>query len=209
MKKQTMKNFILTGMGNSGTTMLASLANHSKTWTVEHEAFMRHHATLEPAQVEEINTRIAKEGDYFGCVNCFLRYNLPEFKVGYKALLLRPMRDIYESWYSVKKPDVPDRTIANMMWSIRLFKKYIASGIDCYYFDRFTKEPEYTTELFRRCGIKDVTVTKEDLARKVHGKHKGDITYNDIPLWVRMLLERITGQFDKKYVLNHANDAIK
>lgn len=167
-----MKDFIIAGMGRSGTRFLAENMNKSEKWTVIHEAG-RWHDMKRP--VEEIQKRFHE--DYYGEVNGYLRFVIDKIKCEKKGIILRNPVDIWlsitswhnqERWANRRKKKWNEdfratiRAIPHLLELAESGKYYVIS------FERMTTELEYLRDIFEYFGIDDVDVNHEMLTTKIN-----------------------------------------
>jgi len=205
------KNFIIAGLGGSGTKFLATMLNKSENWNVRHEG-MRDN--VEGWNVEHIEKCLQNKRtiENFGDVNGFVRNKLHLIKnVDKKAIILRDTKDILRSWYDhwqgwntdKKVKEYANHRLYNLFvhtaWTVKNFENYIKDGIKVIQFSEMVSNLDYLNEIIKWCEITDLVLTQNDV-KKINSHYKKRITYNEIPERDRFLWEQITEKFNKKYI---------
>jgi hypothetical protein len=204
------KNFVIAGLGGSGTKFLATMLNKSQSWQVSHEGMRNNVKGWDINHIEKCLNNKRNKTNY-GDVNGFLRCYLDLIKCDRKAIILRDTKQILTSWYdhwqawnnktAIKQ--YANHRLFNLFvetkWTIKKFEEYIESGMKVIQFSEMVSDVDYLNEIVKWCGIDDLTLYKEDMI-KINPHSKKRITYNEIPEQARYLWEDITEEFNKKHV---------
>jgi hypothetical protein len=162
-----MKNsFAISGMGRSGTLFLATMMNRSESWTVEHEPWPLYNMH---EVMDQVHARFDREN--YGEVNSFLRYILLDLGVNKKGVIRRNPADIFISicnWEDGFIEELPEKIDFIKRSFEAVDRAFEADGIYPIAFEKLTTDPDYTNQVIADFGIKDVVLTKEDLAMKIH-----------------------------------------
>lgn len=151
-------------MGRSGTTFLSHNMNKSKKWTVLHEPGKwydpKHSA-------EEIQKRFNR--NYYGEVNCYLRFVIDKIKCEKKGIILRNPIDqwlSFTSWHNRKKWGrdfkIFMRAIPHLLKLAETGEYYVIS------FERMITELGYLKAIFEHFEIDDVDVNDKMMNTKIN-----------------------------------------
>jgi len=153
------KNFIISGMGGSGTVFLSQQMNKSKIWSVNHENKIDH--TLPPLSI--VQPRFNQ--DYYGEVNGCLRAILLNLKVDKKAIILRDLWEIVLS--SMNRRNIfEDGTWNKMVNGFEDLDRCLLAGIPIIWFNRMTTDLNYLYHILKFFDINDVPLEELDLNKK-------------------------------------------
>ena len=139
-----MQTFAITSMGRSGTKFLSVVLHSSYDWVVKHEPYDGFQST------EEVQARFNSSSEYFqyGEVNSFLRENILELVVDYKAIILRDPLQIFQSMFNRKKP-----RLDHLIKSLRQLDMAIDQGIPTISFSRMTTDKDYLLQVALDAGV--------------------------------------------------------
>ena len=161
-----MHNFLITGMGRSGTRFLAETMNLSERWTVGHEPGGPMDARRQAGEVQKRFDR-----NYYGEVNSYLRFYADQIEVEKRGVILRNPIDLWLSittWHAHKKQRW-SQDLAGMKRAIPHLLKLAESGrYRVILFDRMISNVEHLRDVFADFGIDDVEITEEMLRAKVN-----------------------------------------
>jgi len=161
-----MHNFLITGMGRSGTRFLAETMNLSKRCTVEHEPGGPMDARQQAGEVQK-----RFDHDYYGEVNSLLRFVSDDIKVDKRGLILRSPIDLWFSittWHAQQRHKWPG-DLADMKRTIPHLLNLAESGrYRVIYFEQMVSDEGYLRDIFTDFGIHDVEITPELLKKKIN-----------------------------------------
>ena len=190
-----MHNFLITGMGRSGTRFLAETMNLSKKWTVMHEpggpGDLRRRA-------EEIQKRLDR--DYYGEVNSLLRFVSDELKVEKRGLILRSPVDLWFSittWHARQKHRWPG-DLADMKRTIpHLLDLALSGHYRPIFFESMISSDFYLQNILADFGIDDVEITPEILKKKINQNLPGvrRTAWKDFNVETRLEIQRLAGMY--------------
>ena len=203
-------NFVIAGLGGSGTKYLATMLNKSQSWNVRHEG-MRD--SIKGWDVDHINKCLENKRNIenFGDVNGFVRCYLDKINCDKKAIILRDTKNILRGWYDHWQGWSKDEKtkqyanhrlyscFVNTEWTIRKFYQYISDGMKVILFKKMISDVDYLNDIVKWCGIDDLVIKKEEMV-KINPHYKKRINYNDIPERDRALWEKITEHFNQTYI---------
>jgi hypothetical protein len=205
------KNFIIAGLGGSGTKFLATMLNKSESWYVSHEGMRDNVKGWDVSHIHSCLEHKRTVQNY-GDVNGFIRNKLHLIhNVDKKAIILRNTKDILRSWYDhwqgwntdKKVKEYANHRLYNLFvhtaWTVKNFEQYIKDGIKVIQFSKMVKDLDYLNDIVKWCGIDDLVLQTEDV-KKINSHYKKRITYEEIPERDRYLWENITENFNQKYV---------
>jgi len=192
-------NFVIAGLGSSGTKFLAHTMNRSQQWQVVHmgvvQSFDFDGTTPVAAQ-----PLLDERPQFFGDVNGMLLFHLLELRVGRKAVIIRNPRDTLLSWYCDAKGRLAPSFFSIYAGGYFALDECIEAGIPCIRFERMVSDPDYLQRILRYFGIVDVDITEETLARKVNTKRNELCeSYEAIDAMTRTRFERASGAFARNY----------
>lgn len=192
-------NFVIAGLGSSGTKFLAQLMNRSARWHVVHmgicQSFDMDGTT--PVMAQPL---LDARPRFFGDVNGLLLFHLLELRVGKKAVIIRDPRDTLLSWYCVARGDLKPSFFSLYAGGYFALDECIEHGIRCIRFERMITDVGYLGRVIRYFGIRDVLPTAELLATRINAKRDAFCeTYAAIDAPTRALFERAVGGFAQKY----------
>ena len=151
------ENFLVTGFGHCGTMWLTSLINiNSKSWTVKHEPNGK--KDMELSNTDSIQKRFNQQ--YYGEVNSYLRLKYYHLNVKYKAVIIRPTKDIIMSCFRAGKTETQLCNIVDDLYCVHLFLAQIPNKIN---FKKMTTDTKYLQTVLHTLGVSDVTVTEKML----------------------------------------------
>ena len=138
-----MRNFVISGMGRSGTLFLATALNRSPTWTVEHEPHLGWES------VSTINRRLGR--DAYGEVNSCLRWQLLSLDVSYRAVIVRDPVQIFQSMFNRGRANLPQ-----LLDSLAAIDGLIQAGVEAISFRAMTSDENAASRIAANCGIDDL-----------------------------------------------------
>jgi hypothetical protein len=161
-------NFVVTGMGRSGTKFLASALDTSPTWSVYHER-----TRAEPRDIRTFSVRRFRRNNY-GEVNSRLRYIAAEIPVSTHGVIIRNPQSLWLSMYNRQmywrqvrpsKARLEAYNPAEFAKILTLLDGYIQRGFLTVRFEYMTTDIEYIRRVAERLGITDTRIT-EDMFRQ-------------------------------------------
>ncbi len=185
------ETFFITGLGRSGTKLLATILNRSASYRVVHEW----HWPLPGLQDRWFKIgRLTRFPIYrfvlarwpfprlrrgYGEVNSLLRFTLHAHAAGWeryvlrRGIILREPRDIIasamnrgqRSWDDF--PAVCDEVL-DMYFRLKALAEHSSLDYRIFQFEKMIADPAYLQQIVDWTGINDVTVTREDLKAKVN-----------------------------------------
>lgn len=194
------KNFIVTGLGGSGTKFLATMLNKSKAWYVSHEG-TRNGRNFWP--ISHVNETFQKKRKFqhYGDVNGFLRCFINQINdIDKKAIILRDTKETLLSWYDHWEANEIKlyRHFYNTYYTLLKFDEYIQAGMKVIDFREMTTNVDYLNDLIKWVGIEDLTIKSEEMI-KINSHYKNRLTYEEIPERERLTWEQLTEWFIIKY----------
>ena len=190
-----MHNFLITGMGRSGTRFLAETMNLSKKWTVMHEP----DGPMDMRQpIEKIKGRFNR--NYYGEINSHLRFCADQIEVEKRGIILRNPIDLWFSittWHAHKKQRWP-QDLASMKRVVPHLLKLAESGrYRVIFFDRMISDVEHLRDIFADFGIDDVEITAEILGKKTNQApaHVRRTTWDDFSTETRREITRLNDMY--------------
>jgi len=186
-------NFLVTGFGRSGTEFLSRIMDRSEIWSVPHEP-------REGFDSEEffkgawIPEQILRDfdRDYYGEVNSRLRFYLFRLPVKKAGIIARDPKEIFLSVMNRKKyHKIYKEMIDSILFSLNIFadysNKFSPLIID---FEKMVSDKEYLERTLRWFGIEDVSVSEEDLKKKVNKNKRIKFdSFDDLPRKIRREFE--------------------
>ncbi len=176
-------NFLITGMGRSGTKFLATIMNKSPVWTVEHEppgsepwVALEEAHPFEVPPLEDLQARFNR--DKYGEVNSYLRYVIHDLDVASKGVLLRNPRDIALSAYNRKYDefasgkDPPEAQIQRVNAALKAVDRCVEAGMFVIRFERMVGDRDYLQQVLEEFGVDDYRVTEKDVNRRINPNPK-------------------------------------
>lgn len=150
-----MQNFLITGMGRSGTCFLANLMNQSPTWTVKHEP-----RGSRDTRSDAFDVQGRFNQDRYGEVNSYLRYVAKDMHVAKLGILIRDPIEVWRSICIRKAVHEWDNHLDDYERAIDAMEHLRDSGAIVIDFHRMVKDPDYTSHMIEAFGIPDVKVTR-------------------------------------------------
>jgi len=182
-------SFVVVNMGGSGSMFLAEALNRSKKYTVTHEG-MRH------MSINVINNRLSNK--YYGDINGHLRMIYDSIKCDKKAIIIRNPRDIFASWYSHWRGNIPQYWWNQVVETYDFFDKLIERGEPVIRFDYMIGSIDYLYMIANYLDISDIDLTDIDLTKKVNNHNMG-LKYEDISTKQKNKYEKHVKYFCEKY----------
>jgi hypothetical protein len=192
-------NFVIAGLGSSGTKFLAHTMNRSQQWQVVHMGVVQSFDFdgTTPVAAQPI---LDERPLFFGDVNGMLLFHLLELRVGRKAVIIRNPRDTLLSWYCEAKGRLAPSFFSIYAGGYFALDECIEAGIPCIRFERMVSDPDYLQRILGYFGIVDVDITEETLKRKVNTKRTALCeSYEAIDEFTRTRFERASDAFARKY----------
>lgn len=150
-----MRNFLITGMGRSGTCFLAGLMNQSPTWTVKHEP-----RGSRDMRSDAFDVQGRFNQDRYGEVNSYLRYVAKDMHVAKLGILIRDPIEVWRSICIRKPAHEWDKHIDDYERTIDAMEHLRDTGAIVIDFHRMVSDPDYTSRMIQAFGIPDVKVTR-------------------------------------------------
>lgn len=185
---------ILTGMGRSGTSFISKMINDCTEKKSRHESIKR---SLNKKLVPEIN-------DEYIEVNSFCRYDM-HLQYAHFTLLLRSPIEICLSISKRYEPKKRSSVIREMVEWYAYLQNNICFADNVFFFDRYTKEPEYLYNLLNSIGCKEVNMDalKSEMVFKVnYSKSKSktlDEVYTQEEIFLINEMEKEYGRYKNIY----------
>jgi len=187
------RNFLISGMGRSGTKFLSNVMNLSRVWTVEHEVTRADHEL----PLETVQERLDR--DYYGEVNSCLRFHLHRVKVGRLGVIIRDPSDILLSMMNRGKHSRAS-CLDQLALALGIIDASVQRGAQPILFEYMTGYHDYLSKVLRDFAIHDVDVASVDLSRKVNTNKKQDFTeFSDLPGTLRYEFLTACGWYIDKY----------
>ncbi|HPY20073.1 MAG TPA: hypothetical protein PLM08_20455, partial [Polyangiaceae bacterium] len=205
-------NFVIAGLGSSGTLFLAQRMNQSQIWQVVHTG-VRHRVDLDEASskpehsipmtlpsLSEAQAGYDAHPRNFGDINGVMLFHLLELQVGRKAVIIRNPRDTLLSWYCHAKGALPGAFFPIYASGYFALEECLTAGLPCIRFERMVRDADYLRRVFRYFGILDVTPTPATLGSKINSKRSVFCpSYEAIDRVTRERFDRAVGGFASKY----------
>jgi hypothetical protein len=192
-------NFVIAGLGSSGTRFLAQVMDRSQRWHVVHEGISQTF-DLGGGTAELAQLMLDARPRYFGDVNGALLFHLLELRVGTRAVIIRNPRDTLLSWYCDAQGRLPPSFFSFYTGGYFALDECIEQGIKCIRFERMVTDLDYLRRVIRYFGILDVEPTAEVLRTKVNPKRNAFCaSFEAIDATTRQRFERVAGEFARKY----------
>ena len=187
--------FAISAMGRSGTKFLATLFNNkSNKFTVLHEP-REFIAGLVPSHnIEPVIKRFLynkQRFGYYGEVNSYLRFALPNLPVVKKLYIIRHPFSIVKSTYNWKKGNEIEviETIHIIETGLRYMMNSIRAGsIKFRYFEDMINDPNVVNDIAKYVGIDDFKCNSDDLKILVnHSTTRLVTSFEELPLKIQKI----------------------
>lgn len=187
--------FAISAMGRSGTKFLATLFNNkSNKFTVLHEP-REFIAGLVPSHnPEPIIRRFLynkQQFRYYGEVNSYLRFVLPNLPVAKKLYIIRHPFSIVKSTYNWKKGNETEviETIHVIETGLRYMLNSIRAGsVKFRYFEDMINDSEMINNIAKYIGIDDFKCTSDDLKTLVNQSTTKLVTsFEELPFKIQKI----------------------
>jgi len=168
-----MSNFLITGLGRSGTGFLAKVLNRSKKFTVVQE-FSNGEDDNIPGTASWVLPQVQKRfdsKDWYGEVNSRLRHVFLKLeRIDYKGIIVRHPLNIIESglrrqreFRGLDQPHYRKRIFGGFKY----LDEAISTGIDWWYFEDMISDFSCIEKICKKIGITDVDLSDINLSSKV------------------------------------------
>lgn len=158
-----MSNFLITGMGRSGTAFLAKTMNQSPTWTVEHEPIGSRDLEITVAEAQK-----RFERPYYGEVNSRLLWLARRIEVARMGVIVRDPGEVWVSVANRRYEEDWEFALKTMEAAFAEMRRLIDAGAERIDFAPMTTDPGYLQDLLRWFGIEDVSITSMEQMRPVN-----------------------------------------
>jgi len=192
-------NFVIAGLGSSGSRFLAKVMDRSQQWHVVHEGISQ---SFDLGGETPLLAQLILDARprFFGDVNGALLFHLLELRVGKRAVIIRNPRDMLLSWYCEAEGRLPASFFSFNAGGYFALDECIEHGVKCIRFERMVTDLDYLRRIIRYFGIRDVEPTEEMLRTKVNAKRNAFCaSYEDIDATTRMRFEKVAGAFTRTY----------
>lgn len=164
-----MNNFLITGMGCSGTRRLQKLMNISHKWQVRHETKGDYKYTKtipNKRNLMQVQKRFEKEEENYGEVNWRLLLLSEYLHVKKMGLIIRNPIEIWLSFCNERKGAPIGHMISYRYFFCKLANLAESGSYQIISFARSITEKQYLTNLFFEFDIDDVDISDELFTRK-------------------------------------------
>lgn len=158
-------NFLISGMGRSGTAFLSFMMNKSKKWTVAHEPQPSKNARRALGAIQ----RRFDNNQYYGEVNSYLRYVFDDLRVDKKGIIVRNPANVFLSIANRKKSIVEglDELCESLIESFKIIDRATATA-RVIRFEKMVAEIDYINQVLIDFGINDVMLRPVHLRQKIN-----------------------------------------
>jgi hypothetical protein len=161
-----MNNFLISGMGRSGTAFLSVMMNKSKKWTVAHEPQPSKNARAALGAVQ----RRFDNNRHYGEVNSYLRYVFDDLKTDKKGMIIRDPAKIFLSIANRKRNILEglDELLVSLQESFTIINNAARSGTYVISFEKMVSDVDYTNKIIVDFGIDDVKLRPVHLRKRIN-----------------------------------------
>ncbi len=197
-----MNNFLITGLGRSGTKFLSAAMDNSSTWTVLHEP------PPAIAKVEGFKVQPRFNREKYGEVNSYLRWCFLDVDVAKRGVIIRNPKEILASGCNRRDDTVEakQKVVDVVAEGCELLEKYInTEGVELIRFEKMVSDLDYLQGIFNTFGVDDFTPTQEIMRAKIN-KNAKESDYSALPDDIReSFMEKCGGFIDKYYAEEEAS----
>jgi len=193
-----MNNFLISGMGRSGTAFLSTMMNKSKRWTVLHEP----QPSRRPKRALAAIQRRFDRNDFYGEVNSYLRYIFDDLKVEKKGIIVRDPAMVFLSIANRTKNvlDGLNVLLDSLQESFSIIDHAVGGGVYTIRFEKMISNVGYINEIIKHFGIQDVRLNKTHLGKKINPNKR--IVYRrfqDLPIPAIRGFRKALGWFSQNH----------